>query len=72
MKNLVLNLPTFGFAVATRAMIGAGIALLLSDRLSVERRRRVGLALVMIGAAATVPVVMAVRRGSKGWQALAA
>jgi hypothetical protein len=65
MKQIVLNVPTFGFAVVTRAMIGAGIALLLSDRVAAERRRTVGLALIMIGAAATVPVVRAVMRGSK-------
>src|SRR5678815_6097428 len=34
MKTVVLNLPTFGFVVATRAMLGAGLGLLLSERLS--------------------------------------
>ena len=34
MKSLELNLPTFGFVVATRAMIGAGLGLLLSSRIS--------------------------------------
>jgi len=29
MKNVVLSLPTIGFVVATRAMLGAGIALLV-------------------------------------------
>jgi hypothetical protein len=63
MTNLVLNLPTFGFVVATRAALGVGIGLLLSERLPAERRRAVGLTLVALGAATTIPAVMAVRRG---------
>ena len=63
MKNLVLNMPTFGFVVATRAMLGVGIGLLLSERMPAEQRRRVGMGLVMIGAATTIPAVMALLRG---------
>ena len=62
MKTLALNLPTFGFVVATRAMLGVGIGLLLSERLTAERRRTVGLTLVTIGAATTVPAIAAVLR----------
>jgi hypothetical protein len=65
MKPLVLSLPLFGIAVATRAMIGAGIALLVSNRLTAERRQRVGVSLLMIGAAATVPIVRAVIRDTE-------
>jgi hypothetical protein len=73
MKSLVLNLPTFGFIVATRAMLGVGVGLLLSARLPAEQRRRVGVALVMIGAATTIPAAMAVLRGrNDGQKALAA
>lgn len=62
MRTLALNLPTFGFVVATRAMLGVGIGMLLSDRLPPERRRAVGLTLVSIGAATTVPAIAAVLR----------
>jgi hypothetical protein len=73
MKSLVLDLPTFGFVVATRAMLGMGIGLLLSARLPAKQRRRVGMALVMIGAATTIPAAMAVLRGrNEGRKALAA
>ncbi len=65
MKKLVLNAPTFGFVVATRAALGAGIGLLLSDRLRRARRRRVGLTLLTIGVASTVPAVMAVARAAR-------
>jgi hypothetical protein len=63
MKKLVLDFPTFGFVVATRAMIGAGIGLLVSDRLTSDRRRAVGATLLAIGAATTVPALLAVLRG---------
>jgi len=65
MKKLVLNFPTFGFVVATRAMIGAGLGLLLADRLNTDRRRTVGLTLLAIGAATTVPALLAVLRGRR-------
>jgi len=65
MKKLVLNFPTFGFVVATRAMIGAGLGLLLADRLNTDRRRTVGAALLAIGAATTVPALLAVLRGRR-------
>ena len=65
MKALTLNLPTFGFVVATRAMLGVGIGLLLSERVPAERRRQIGLTLVSIGAATTVPAIAAVRRASR-------
>jgi hypothetical protein len=71
-KTLVLNLPTFGFAVATRAALGAGLGLLLSEKLSPQQRRRVGLALVAIGAATTIPVVRAVLRGARDESSAAA
>ena len=62
MKKLILNLPTFGFIVATRAMIGAGVGLLVSERLPRDRRRMIGAALFAIGAASTVPAIFEVLR----------
>lgn len=66
MKYLVLDPPTFGVAVATRAALGVGIGLLLADRMPAERRRKVGMGLVAFGAATTIPVVRAVLRGANG------
>jgi hypothetical protein len=63
MKKLVLNFPTFGFVVGTRAMLGVGLGLLLSDRLPRHRRRHIALTLISIGAATTVPALIAVLRG---------
>jgi hypothetical protein len=63
MKKLMFNLPTFGFVVGTRAMLGVGIGLLLSERLPADRRRHIALTLISIGVATTVPALIAVRRG---------
>ena len=63
MKKLTLNLPTFGFVVGTRAMLGVGIGLLLSDHLPADRRRQIALTLISIGAVTTVPALIAVLRG---------
>jgi hypothetical protein len=62
MKRVVLNLPTFGFVVATRAALGVGIGLLVSERLPVERRRAIGASLVALGAATTIPAAFTVFR----------
>jgi hypothetical protein len=65
MRTVMFPLPMFGFAVATRAALGVGLGLLISQRLSPERRRTVGLALVSIGAATTIPAVWSLRRGMR-------
>jgi hypothetical protein len=62
MKGFVIDLPTFGFVVATRAILGAGLGLLLSSRLSDDRRQRIGMALFAIGAATTVPAAISLRK----------
>jgi hypothetical protein len=61
MKRINLNLPTFGFVVASRAALGVGIGLLLAGRLPESRRRAAGLGLILAGAATTIPALMAVR-----------
>ena len=63
MQSLELNLPTLGFVVATRAMIGAGLGLLLAPRIPEDRRRIAGMILLGIGAASTIPAILAIRRG---------
>jgi len=65
MKDVVLNFPTFGFVVATRAMLGMGLGLLLSERIPAERRRAIGMTLVAIGAATTIPAAVAVIRSRR-------
>ena len=62
MKNVLLDLPTFGFIVTTRAALGVGIGLLISERLTAERRRAIGATLIAVGAATTVPAAISVIR----------
>ena len=62
MKKVILDLPTFAFVVSTRAALGAGIGLLLSEKVPATRRRRIGATLVAIGAATTIPAAMSVIR----------
>jgi hypothetical protein len=62
MKSVLLDLPTLGFIVSTRAALGVGIGLLLSERVPIQRRRAIGAALIAIGAATTIPAALAVRR----------
>ena len=56
-----LTTPEFGFAVATRAALGAGLGLILSGRLSAKVRQRLGTALVVLGAITTIPIVRRLR-----------
>ena len=64
--KLTLNVPTLGFIIATRAALGVGIGMLVAGRMRPTRRRKVGSALVALGAATTIPAVMAIRRGRDG------
>ena len=55
-----LRLPELGLLVGTRAMLGAGVALLLADKLGDDTRRGVGWTLVAVGALTTIPLAMLV------------
>jgi hypothetical protein len=68
MSQFVLSPPLFGFVVGTRAALGFGLGLLLSDRIPESRRRAIGLSLVTIGIATTIPALMAVFGSRRpGW-----
>lgn len=58
MKKSELTLPEIGLISATRAMGGAGIALLVGGKLSEKQRKTVGWILFLIGATSTVPLLM--------------
>jgi hypothetical protein len=55
-----LRLPELGLIAGTRGMLGAGIGLLLADKLSNQQRKGVGWTLVAIGALTTIPLAMIV------------
>ncbi|MEN3295019.1 MAG: hypothetical protein V7642_4272 [Burkholderiales bacterium] len=53
-----LTLPEIGLIAATRGLLGAGIGLLLSEKLSAEQRKAVGWTLVGVGALTTIPLAL--------------
>jgi hypothetical protein len=58
MHRTPLSFPEIGIIAGTRAALGAGIALLLADRLNDDQRRGVGWTLVAVGAITTVPILI--------------
>jgi hypothetical protein len=60
MNEVQMTRPELGFIVVTRAILGAGVALLLADRLSRDQRKAVGATLLFIGALTTIPAALAV------------
>jgi hypothetical protein len=55
MRKLVLTVPEVAFIAATRGALGFGAGLLLSEKFSESRRRKVGLGLLAFGLATTIP-----------------
>jgi hypothetical protein len=60
MRNAELTLPEIGLIAGTRGMLGAGIALLLAERLNEDQRKAVGWTLFLVGAISTIPLVIEV------------
>ena len=57
MMQRTITLPQLGLIAGTRAALGAGIALLLADRLSRDQRRAVGWTVTAVGVLSTIPLV---------------
>jgi hypothetical protein len=66
MRVRSLTLPELMFVVGTRAALAAGVAFLISGRLTNRQRRIIGTTLVSIGAVTTVPAAMTVFGRKKG------
>jgi hypothetical protein len=60
MKNLVVTMPEIGLIAGTRGMLGAGIGLLLADKINEGRRKAIGWTLFIIGALSTIPLAIEV------------
>jgi len=56
MKKADLTLPEIALIGGTRGLLGAGIALLLSDFLDSRQRRAIGWTLFFVGAISTIPL----------------
>lgn len=51
-----IRLPELAFLAGTRGALGAGVGLLLSDKLSEEQRKNIGWTLVAVGVLTTIPL----------------
>jgi len=60
MKTVTLTFPELLLLVGTRALLGAGVALLLARRLSATERETAGRVLTGIGLLTTVPLLFEV------------
>jgi hypothetical protein len=60
MDERAMSVPELAFIAGTRAAAGVGIGLLIADRLSQQERLVIGTALLTLGVATTVPILMKV------------
>lgn len=60
MRKAELTLPEIALIGGTRGLLGAGVALLLSDRLNRSQRKALGWALFLVGAISTIPLAVEV------------
>jgi hypothetical protein len=58
MRARELTVPEIMLIGGTRGLLGAGVALLLADRLGRGQRRAVGWTLFLVGAATTIPIAL--------------
>jgi uncharacterized membrane protein YfcA len=60
MRETRVTFPELALVAGTRAALGAGVGLLLADRLNADQRRAVGWTLLLIGAITTLPLAFEV------------
>ena len=65
MRERQVTLPTIALIAGTRAALGAGVGLLLADRLSESQRRAVGWTLLAVGVLTTIPLAFEVLGGDR-------
>ncbi len=64
MRETTLTVPEIVMIAGTRVAFGAGLGLLLAERLGRETRKGAGLALLTVGALSTIPLVLGILRKS--------
>ena len=64
-RSVSLKIPEIGFIAVTRVALGAGLGLVVADKLKRVQRRRIGRVLLAIGALTTIPLVLNVVRKAK-------
>jgi hypothetical protein len=65
MKETRISIPELALVAGTRAALGAGLGLLLANRLSNDERRAVGWTLLAIGVLSSVPLGLQIFGGDR-------
>jgi hypothetical protein len=65
MKETRITIPELVLVAGTRAALGAGVGLLLADRLAASPRRAVGWTLFLVGALSTIPLAFEIFGGGR-------
>lgn len=60
MRSTRLTIPELGLIAGTRGILGAGLGLLMSNRLTEGQRKAAGWALFLVGAISTIPLAFEV------------
>jgi len=60
LKERKVTIPELMLIGGTRVALGLGIGLLIKDRLNKDQRKAAGLALLIVGAATTLPLAIEV------------
>ena len=69
MNRTPLSIPEIALIGGTRAMLGAGVALLLTDEFrNRDQRRAVGWTLFSIGAITTIPILAQIIRSKRPYE----
>jgi hypothetical protein len=55
-RQTSVSIPEMALVAGTRALLGAGVALLMGERLSSEQRQAVGWTLVGVGILTSIPL----------------
>ena len=58
MRERALTIPEIVLIAGTRVALGAGLGLLVADRLDRRTRKGAGLALLIVGALTTIPLAV--------------
>lgn len=64
-RRLRVSLPEVGLIRLTRAAIGFGAGLLISNRLNARQRKSIGLPLLVAGVLSTIPIAAYLFRGGR-------
>jgi uncharacterized membrane protein YfcA len=65
MRETKVTFPELALIAGTRALLGAGIGLLLADRLPEAQRKAAGWTLLLVGALTTIPLALDVLDASR-------